>query len=506
MFLTSNGTGLGHLTRSMAVARRLEPGVEPAFFTLSAAAPVVRRQGFLVEYMGSYDTPGAGSHLQWGRRLQRRLGRLLAELSPAVVVFDGAHPYPAALRALRALPEATTVWSRRPLWQPGRGGAILALAAAFDLVLEPGELAAEADAGLTAARRSEAVRVDPIVFCEPSELAPREEAERALGLRPGMVNALVALGQGPEVDAAVGRCLERLAGEPGVQVVALESSISSRLDVPDGVVLLRDTYPVSRHYRAFDLAVSASGYNAYHELLRFAVPTLFVPMRRELDDQAARARYAQETGLALACEGPGSKRLEPLLEELLDPARRGAIAARLAELDLGAGAAEAARILSRLAAGGSRARPEGGPRPRRGRAAMWSTLARARASAVLRHPVERRRDPRLELACVAIGLPGARLEAELERLIAGRDPASVLVLTDCDAFPLRRLGVVLEYLPPRSELERHLGAVDYVRFAAERLDCALAGRRPRRLAAIGEPGEAVLQARAGGRGARLELL
>ena len=33
LFVSSNGTGLGHLTRSMAIARRLE-GMEPLFFTL----------------------------------------------------------------------------------------------------------------------------------------------------------------------------------------------------------------------------------------------------------------------------------------------------------------------------------------------------------------------------------------------------------------------------------------------------------------------------------------
>ena len=42
LFMTSNGTGLGHLTRSMAIARRLGSGRSSrSFFTLSAAAPVV---------------------------------------------------------------------------------------------------------------------------------------------------------------------------------------------------------------------------------------------------------------------------------------------------------------------------------------------------------------------------------------------------------------------------------------------------------------------------------
>jgi hypothetical protein len=375
----------------MAIARRLDPGIEPLFFTLSAAAPVVREQGFPVEYMGSYDTPGAGSHLEWSRRLRGRVAGLLNERRPSVLMFDGAHPYPAAIRAMHDVPGLTTVWSRRALWQPGRGRPILALAAAFDLVLEPGELAADEDAGLTARRRDEAVRIDPITYCDPSELLSRTDAEQAVGLEPGRVNALVALGQGPEVDAAVRRCLERLAGRPDVQVAALESSISSRLAVPDGVLLLRDTYPVSRYYRAFDFAVSAAGYNAYHELIRFAVPSVFVPMTRELDDQAARARHAEHAGIGLACEGPGSERLEDLVEQLLDPERRERMSACARGLGLANGAEEAAGLLSRLAAGG-RSELAGLPSPSGGRIGMWSTMARARASALVRHPFERRRD------------------------------------------------------------------------------------------------------------------
>jgi hypothetical protein len=466
----------------MAIARRLDPGIEAAFFTLSAAAPVVRDQGYLVEYMGSYDTPGAGSHLQWSRRLGERVRSLVAELRPAVVVFDGAHPYPAAVRALRDA-GATTVWSRRPLWQPGRGAAILALAPAFDLVLEPGELAAAHDTGLTAARRQEAVRVDPIVFCDPSELLPRADAARALGLEPGRVNALVALGQGKEVDAAVQRSLARLAPEPGIQVAALESSISSRLDVPEGVALLRDTYPVSRYYRAFDFAVSAAGYNAFHELIALAVPTVFVPMRRELDDQAARARYAAAAGLGLACEDPASGLFEQLLERMLDPQTRSAIAQRTRELGSRNGAVEAARLLSRLAAAEATIESIDLPRPRAARAAMARTMALARASALVRHPVERRRTPRPEVALVALGASDERLAAGIERLLAdGLEPRRLLVLTDSAAFgPLRRAGVAFEYVPPRAEVERTLPGRDYDEFVRARMASSVTARRPGRV-------------------------
>ena len=67
LFTTSNGTGLGHLTRSMAIARRLPEKVEPLFLTLSAAAPVVEGMGFPVEYVASYGNPGSGNDYRWSR-------------------------------------------------------------------------------------------------------------------------------------------------------------------------------------------------------------------------------------------------------------------------------------------------------------------------------------------------------------------------------------------------------------------------------------------------------
>ena len=322
LFVTSNGTGLGHLTRGMAIARRLGPDLEPVFLTLSAAAPVVEEVGFHVEYFPSHSAAAAESPRRWDRRLRARLELLIGELEPDLLVFDGAHPYDALVAVLRAHRGGAmrTVWCRRPMWREGAGAEAIYWSGEFDAVLEPGELAEAEDRGLTVARRDEAERVAPIVFLDPGELLSREEACAELGLDPERPHALVALGQGPELDRAVARCLELLAEHPELQVAALESSLSPELRVPDGVVLLRGTYPMSRFYRAFDLAVAAAGYNAFHELLAHGVPSLFVPMPRQIDDQAARARWAQESGVGRGLTGPEDPELERRLAS--SPIRR----------------------------------------------------------------------------------------------------------------------------------------------------------------------------------------
>ena len=110
------------------------------------------------------------------------------------------------------------------------------------------------------------------MFLDDAELLPRAEAARELGLEPGKPTILVQLGQGPEVADATARCLRALAGADGVQVAAASSAIAGLLDVPEGVVHLRSTYPMSRYYAAFDGAVSAVGYNAFHEMVRLRRP------------------------------------------------------------------------------------------------------------------------------------------------------------------------------------------------------------------------------------------
>jgi hypothetical protein len=53
-----------------------------------------------------------------------------------------------------------------------------------------------------------------------------------------------------------------------------------------------------------DVAVSASGYNAFHELMHAGVPTAFVPQEKVADDQRERAERAERCGAAVVRASP----------------------------------------------------------------------------------------------------------------------------------------------------------------------------------------------------------
>lgn len=514
LFLTSNGTGLGHLTRGMAIARRLGGDIDASFLTLSTAAPEVDRAGFHAEYFPSHDAPASESPRRWDRRLRHRVELLLDDLRPDLLVFDGAHPYDGLVAVLRGAARAglKTVWCRRAMWRPGQGAEGIYWSGAFDAVLEPGELAEAEDRGLTVSRRGETERAGPIVYLDRDELLPREEAEREIGLDPGRPHALVALGQGPELDRAVERSLARLSREAGLQVAALESSLAPGLSVPEGVVHLRATYPVSRYFRAFDLAVAAAGYNAFHELIAHGVPTLFVPMPRNLDDQSARARWARDAGVGEGVEGPLDPGLEDRLGRLI--ASRDQISEHLRDLNFSNGASEAVRFLTELLGrppGKGRAdnapsaplsadppRPAG-PAKATGRDALAVSAQLVRRvglrlpAIVVRRAIGRFRNPPPAAAKLIVDARGPEGEELIERLRTvaaghGVPPERLLAITDSlDFAALRRAGIGFEYVPSEKRAEPILQArgESYAEFAARRVAAACSGRRPAKLIEIG---------------------
>lgn len=367
MYVSSNGFGMGHLTRLMALARRRGPGVRPYVVSMSRAVPVVADEGLDYEYVPSRDDLGIGAR-RWRLMFAERFAAILVRERPDVVVFDGVHPYDGLLASRSVLPAATLVWSRRAMWRPGLGARALATSAAFDLVIEPGELAAGLDAGATVGR-TDAVHVGPVTLVDDDDLLPREQAAAALGVDPLRPTALVTLGVGSikDVESDVGRVVRGLGTIPGIQVVVTRPSIAVRDDdLPPGVRGV-SLYPISRYLRAVDLAVAAAGYNSFHELVGHGVPTAFVANTTTgTDDQAARARWAELAGVGLDVPVLDAAGVRRVVGELGDPVRRARMVAALAGVRQPNGAAAAQAHVERLlpnAEGRRRGGPAVGGRP-----------------------------------------------------------------------------------------------------------------------------------------------
>ena len=287
---------------------------------------------------------------------------------------------------------------------------------------------------------------------------------------------------------------------------------------------------MSRYFAAFDAAIAAAGYNAYHELIALGVPSLYVPMRRETDDQPARARYAEAAGLGLGVDGPGGAELEAKLDLLLEPDTRGAIATALAELPAPRGAAEAAEWLSGLAGaapprdpsrGGpvstptasqpaqraqmpprsaqmpprsaqtpprsARTPPKSAPaRTRRSFRRRWGTFVASAPRTAARLARQQLTEPRARTVIVALGIGDERTPAAVAEALAesGEEPARTLVITD--SLPalraLRELGVGIEHVPGRDSRQAELSGAPYEEFVRGRLELIRAERpRPRRM-------------------------
>lgn len=349
---TSNGSGMGHLARQAAVGLMLAGPVEPIIFSLSTALPVVARHGLRGEYCPSHHR-GWMPHPLWHRYLRDRVSALLWETGAKVFVYDGVAPYLGILRARAQHPEVAFCWVRRGMWQPGANERALAAEPFFDEIIEPGDLAADADTGATA-RLDNATKVEPVTLLEPIERLPRDEAAKVLGLDPDRPTALVTLGGAGGARAQTGPAVPAIRAiltDPGWQVAVTRSPIAEQqipgVD-PERVHELVGVYPLAKYLNAFDAAVSAAGYNAFHELLYAGVPTVFVPSRATTtDDQVARARWAGRVGLALFAD-PEHDEVDAIVTQLLDDATRTRLSEICSTVPRPSGAAQIAELLGKL--------------------------------------------------------------------------------------------------------------------------------------------------------------
>ena len=350
MFITINGVGMGHLTRMLAIAKRCPKPIEPVFVTMSQALKVLRQQGYLAEFIPSRQYLNCNlSH--WNGFLRDELNEMISFYDPAVVIFDGNVPYQGLIEAIKNNPDPWYIWSRRGMWRSDNT-EIVSRERYFDVVLEPGDLASADDHGITTRHRDRTYEVRPIRLLAESEMLSRDAARRELGLAPEKTAVLIQLGAGNNFDyrSIHNTALSHINHHHDAQIAVGEWLISDQpIDLPETVVRMPG-YPFARYFKAFDIAISATGYNSFHELLFAGIPTILVPNEAmEQDNQLARALFADRHGLSVCVRTREIYRLTAMIDKLFRPDERDLIKSRLAALEPTNGATDAAQLIEELA-------------------------------------------------------------------------------------------------------------------------------------------------------------
>lgn len=350
MFVVGGSTGVGHTTRLLAIARKIRPGVPVIFACQAHTLSAIEKFGYVAEYIPSASYTGAEPE-PWNDWLRHRLDQLLDEHDPSLVVFDGNHLYPGLVRATAARPDCRLAWVRRGLW--GKTfSPYIANSVWCDLIIEPGELPGQPDAGVTALRKTEALAVDPIRLVDHAELLNRTDAAAAMGLDPKAPAVILQLGANSvrETVSILRDVLEVLQKHPKLQICVAEfDGLEPETGYFPGVTYVRG-FPLSQYVRAFDFAISAAGYNTFHEAISLDLPTIFIPNRDPaMDDQAGRATFAQDRGAAFEIDADDLADLPNLVNLLLEPKGRSFLSQNSQSLRRPNGAIEAARALERLA-------------------------------------------------------------------------------------------------------------------------------------------------------------
>lgn len=347
LFVTSNGAGLGHISRLLAISRELSADITAELLTLSSAYRRAAHQGMTVHYFPSSEASGQNARV-WNQHFRAYLYQLLGASRPRVVVFDGTWVYAALADICRSF-GIPVVWVQRGMWKAEADKDATQRRQAHrvaDHVLVPGDYAGEEiiDAG----GKVEVSQVGPITMTTRSDLKSRLQACNILGLDPAREYVLLNLGGGSlgESEDLTRSVISHLRREsPEMHPVVLRSPLSRQS--ADGELegcTVVEAYPLMPLIKAFEYMVCAAGYNAAQEAVGLGVPAILIPnILTRTDDQLARAQGLARQNLCLVATDEPT--LRQAVMQLAGKSYRQQLRDRLRQVPAPQGAREAARFL-----------------------------------------------------------------------------------------------------------------------------------------------------------------
>ena len=289
----TNGVGFGHFTRMYALARALRkqsPDLEIVFFTPMPTLHILYSDGFPTYHLAGRYKHADMSATEWNGLVEDMLHLVFEAHRPKWFMFDGAYPYRGMLNAIGSQKSMKKWWMRRGSMKSNKTVPVDSFSF-FDGFIFPGEV--------SSSTKANEYIIPPIKVLDPGDAWTREYARSRLSVPHDAKVVYVQLGAGRinDIETIVEHVLENLFKFPDVYVVLGESMLGDRLDVVHQRLRIIRDYPNALYGKGFDASVQAGGYNSYHEMRTFGIPSLFIPNTETgMDDQVMRCKGAEVEG------------------------------------------------------------------------------------------------------------------------------------------------------------------------------------------------------------------
>ena len=347
LLVSSNGAGLGHLTRLSAISRFLNG--QSLIYTLSSAYHVLGKSSQEIVYFPSYGDIGLDG-AAWNPLLKAHFGAVVKGFRPDLILFDGTFVY-RGVSAVAREAGVPLIWLQRGCWRP----EVLKKSAQrqnpedyVNGVIVPRDYGCRESEPNIQGKLS-AYYVNPVTLLGSGELLDRQEARRQLGLTQDKRLFLVQLGAGVlnDTDAlkSVAISAVRNLGEQW-EPVLVANPLKKDFELEHQDLLTFSAFPILKYLKAFDAAIFAAGYNSVQESVVAALPAIFVPnFKTKTDDQVRRASGMAGAGLGMKATTLAD--VENAVTAMGQAEIREGIRRRLCEARLGNGAEDIPAILEK---------------------------------------------------------------------------------------------------------------------------------------------------------------
>jgi len=327
-----NGAGLGHVTRLLSVAKWMRRYValldqrpaEVLFLTSSDASDVLAEAGFAAFKIPSKTIARKTelNKLEYRRLAKHFVWNTLGVFAPDLLVVD-TFPSGSFDELFQVLdgPFKKSFIYRKVKPEYAARATFRSAASMYDTVVAPhseSNCPVEQVGGKSIRFSGEVAQFDPM------DLPNRDEARRELGIADE--DRLVYISAGGGGDPNARRQLESIVATlkdvANVHMLIGAGPLYRGPRVSGPKVTWFDGSAVAKYFRAVDAAISAAGYNTFHELMLARVPSAFFAQSKIADDQRERIQTALDLDAChFLADTYDAATVRETVSRLLDPAK-----------------------------------------------------------------------------------------------------------------------------------------------------------------------------------------